>query len=524
MKKEKQRFSGINRILFLFLAAMIFSLQGFAQSVVSGTITTVNGEPIPGATVVVEGTTNGAAADIDGNYTLSDVRNGDVLLFSFVGMKSQQVQYTGQSQVNVQLEPDIIGLEEVVAIGYGTMKKSDLTGSVSSVNSEEINAFPTTTIAEAIQGRTSGVHVVQNSGRPGDAPQILLSRINQDNKYDEGIVTYTMMAPPTLNIYNEDGSYTNFLNAYPFSYTGYANPVMIVNERSRNSYSNNVIANLQLNYKPVKGISVKISGNVDNSDYRFDYYQSRKYIGSTGYASISTRQNLHLNSDNIINYEKKIGENHNFSATGAITYEEYNSTTLGASGSGFLSDKYETYNIAAASIINPPSSSYLKWTLLSYLGRMNYSFKNKYLLTLSFRADGSSRYSEGNKWGYFPSGAFAWRISDEEFMEDIDFISNLKLRVGYGETGSTAIDPYATLSMLSTGKTVFNNDSYTYFAPSSTFPGDLKWETTAQSDFGIDVGFWENRFNLTVDYYIKNTRDFAYTCISSVGTLVRCKN
>ena len=145
--------------------------------------------------------------------------------------------------------------------------------------------------------------------------------------------------------------------------------------------------------------------------------------------------------------------------------------------------------------------------MLSYLGRLNYSFKNRYLFTFSFRADRSSRYSDGNKWGYFPSGAFAWRISDEDFMDDIELISNLKLRAGYGETGSTAINPYATLSMLSTGKTVFNNDSYTYFAPSSTYPGDLSWETTSQTDVGLDIGFWRNRINLTADYYVKNTRD-----------------
>ena len=453
-------------------------------------------------------------------------------------MKSKEVTYSGQSPIAVSLEADVIGLEEVVAIGYGTMKKSDLTGAVSSISSEEITAFPTTNLVQAIQGRTSGVHVMQNSGRPGDTPQIrirgtnsikgnnsplwiingfpgnpeildnsdiesmevlkdasataiygsrgangviivttkqgkagatkvdykgsyssqtirhkldlmnaeefmrkiniqqindvgkeyftasdisnagkgtdwqdemyraaplndhsvtvsggsentqfaiggnffdqkgivlnddgyqrmslraslnhniskkfsiaynaILSRINQDIKSDIGIVNHTIMAPPTLKLYEEDGDYTNFLNAYPFSYTGYENPVMIVNERSRISRSNNVMANLELNYKPVEGLSIKVSGNVNTSDSRLDYYQTRNYIGSTGVASISTSRNLQINRDNIIHYEKKFGEDHKFSATGAVTYEEFNSTTLGASGSGFLSDKCETYNI-----------------------------------------------------------------------------------------------------------------------------------------------------------------------------------
>ena len=138
---------------------------------------------------------------------------------------------------------------------------------------------------------------------------------------------------------------------------------------------------------------------------------------------------------------------------------------------------------------------------------VNYSFNEKYLATVSFRADGSSRYSEGQKWGTFPSASLAWRLSEEEFIKNISFISDLKLRAGYGETGSTAIGPYYTLNQLQSSKVVFGDALVTGYAPTNRLAGPLKWETTAQADVGLDIGFLEHRLSLTVDYYVKNTRD-----------------
>ena len=132
---------------------------------------------------------------------------------------------------------------------------------------------------------------------------------------------------------------------------------------------------------------------------------------------------------------------------------------------------------------------------------------------MSYRADGSSKFSEGNKWGYFPSAALAWRISEEDFLKGHPYISNLKLRASWGSTGSQAIGPYVTLNQLSSGKTVFNDALYNTFAPGTNLPGDLKWETTQQTDIGIDLGVIENRFIFTADYYIKNTSDLLNTVV-----------
>ena len=148
---------------------------------------------------------------------------------------------------------------------------------------------------------------------------------------------------------------------------------------------------------------------------------------------------------------------------------------------------------------------------MSYLGRINYSLLGRYLVTASFRADGSSRYSEGSRWGYFPSGAVAWRVSEEPFMKEFESISNMKLRVGYGKTGSTAIDPYMTQNLLTTGKTATGSENVPYYSPSSTYPEDLKWETTSQWDAGVDLGFFKQRLRITADYYYKKTTDLLNT-------------
>src|SRR5690606_28088616 len=164
--------------------------------------------------------------------------------------------------------------------------------------------------------------------------------------------------------------------------------------------------------------------------------------------------------------------------------------------------------------------------LLSYLGRVNYSLSDKYLFTASFRSDGSSRYSEGNKWGYFPSAAIAWRVSGEGFMNDVSLICDLKLRGSWGLSGSQAIGAYATLNQLSPGNTIFGNELYKTFAPWTSLLGDLEWETTEQIDFGADFGLVNNRIYVTADYYIKNTFDLLNTVSlpSSLGFTTTIQN
>ena len=354
----------------------------------------------------------------------------------------------------------------------------------------------------------------------------ILSRTNENPTDDMNVLLSALSATPTVGPYLDNGKYRLLNGVYPFSPDNLINPIAYFNEVSNKQTANKVMANLAVTYKPVDGLSIKIAGNITNTDNRSDNYTGVEYPNSSGNANIGTNNSFYLNSDNIITYNKTFNKEHTITATGAFTYENYTYKSLSASGSGFLSDATESYDIGSATTVGIPSSSYSDWKMLSYLGRFNYSFKSKYLATISFRSDGSSRYSKGHKWGYFPSGALAWRISEEKFMKNITFISDAKLRFGYGQTGSTAIDPYFTLNMLTSGKEPFDNALYTYYAPGTRLPSDLKWETTSQTDIGLDLSLFNNRLRLTADYYIKNTKDLLNTVQlpASLGYTTTVKN
>ena len=682
------------------------------QKSVSGKVTDSSGSPLPGVSVVVKGTTTGVITDANGNFSLSTVPENAVLQFSFVGMKVQEVAVGMKTSINVTLEEETIGIEEVVAIGYGTVKKSDLTGAVASVKSAEIKAFATANVMQSLSGRAPGVQVMQNNGAPGGAVSIRIRGTNsiqgsneplyvidgfpysgsnptvlsnndiesieilkdasataiygsrgangvilittkrgkagkttvdfessygiqtlrkkldlmnateyamfyneqasndkltpyftqdQINGFGGGydwqdlvfkpapitnnsliinggnektqfsvsgtvfdqqgiiggsdykkysaranvtheinkmldfdlLVTLTkntslrqnssgsnrgeslngaaISAPPTLTPYNEDGSYRVLSTAYPFISNVIKNPLNYINEQRDGAEANIVLANAALIFEPIEGLTLKIFGGVENNDSRSDFYQTLNFINSKGNASVSTSNNMSLLNENTLSYTKTINEKHNIVAVVGHTYQDFTYKSLSGSGNGFLSDVTETYNLGSAEIPGIPGSGYSKSVLISYLSRVNYSYNNKYLLTASIRADGSSKYSQGNKWGYFPSGAFAWKVKEEGFMQDVNLISDLKFRTSYGYTGSQAIGAYATLNQLSSGKNVFGDALYTTFAPGTTLPGDLKWETTEQMDIGLDVAILSNRFRLTVDAYLKNTRDLLNT-------------
>ncbi|MFT3950061.1 MAG: TonB-dependent receptor [Agriterribacter sp.] len=315
-----------------------------------------------------------------------------------------------------------------------------------------------------------------------------------------------LMAPPTLSPYNADGSYRLLTTAYPFISNALANPLVLINRYDDRSKDDRLLANLAFTIKPVKGLSVKFSGGVDNDNLRSDLYRMiEPSTSSQGTAGISTSQYTNLISENIANYNKSFGEKHTVGITAGFAYQAATTTTVSASGNGFLSDVTNTGNLQGASTPGIPTSSYSKDVLSSYISRINYAYDDKYLLTVSFRRDGSSRYSAGNKWENFPAAALAWRLSKEPFMEGVKQISDLKLRGSYGKTGSNSLSPYQTLNTLSTFNTIFGDALAIGFGPSSTLPGNLRWETTNQLDVGLDLGVLESRIRFTADYYHKKT-------------------
>ncbi len=676
------------------------------QKSVTGKVTDLSGSSLPGVSVIIKGTTIGTITDIDGKYNLSNIPSNGTLVFSFVGMKRQEVAVNDRSTINVELEDETIGIEEVVAIGYGTMKKSDITGAVSSMKTEELESVPVYNMEQALKTRAAGIQVTQNSGEPGgrievrirggnsmigsnqplyvvdgfaitggidflnpsdiesidvlkdasataiygsrgangvviitskrgktgqkgkievstfygvqsatnryemldakqyaevanawlvdngqepffnlndvqnpgtdwqdqifrsapiqnhtitfsgasDATRYSLSgnyygqegiivnsgvkrgslrlnldhnvnkwakigvninlsrreknRINVNNGYyGNNIMSGALAAPPTLPIYDENGQFTKIESIYSFGSVDMRNPLLYA--QSKDKYLNNsVLGNTTLEIQLAKGLSFKTLLGLEYETYLREQFSPIIFSNDRGYASEGMSYRNSFLNENTLNYTKDFNGGHSLNLLAGYTYQTNMNRYHTISVSGFTNNTTENYNLGAAETVNPPGSGISEWTLASWLGRANYSLNDKYLFTASLRADGSSRFGSNHKWGYFPSGALAWRVSQEPFLKDIRLISDLKLRTSYGITGNTALNPYQSLDRMSSVKYIYGNQADEIgFVPSGIANQDLKWETTAQFDVGFDLNLIDNRLRFTFDYYQKNTTD-----------------
>jgi TonB-linked SusC/RagA family outer membrane protein len=704
------------QILFLTFGLMGVMVAQAQNVNVSGKVTDSNGETLPGVNVVLKGTTIGITTNIDGNYTLIGVKSNATLVFSFIGFRSLEIPINGQSTINASLEADVIGIEEVVAIGYGTMRKSDLTGSVSSVKSEDLMERPSSNLGQALQGKASGVMVRTTSAAPGGGVSIVIrghNSINSDSdplyivngvplsnintipvediesvevlkdasstaiygargangvilittkrgsakakpeitystrftletipgdlnmmngeefgtfysewelgtgaasdaskvwyngsdydqplpsdvgegtdwfdaitrtgfkqnhlisvnggnekttyamslnyldhkglmiagQYDRisikssistkitdwmdtgmdlflshditkssgentgsgsaGLIGQAIQMSPLLGIYAEDGvTYQD--NSLPASQT-LENPVATAKEVEDYDRLNRAFGNVFITVRPLKDLSVKFSVGGDVRNNKSYYYKPTSTIYgalSGGSASLAITDNSYVISENIATYKKEIGI-HKFDIVGGFTYEQQIYEKLGASASGFISDVYLYNNLSAASTFNSPTSNKTKWSLASGLGRINYSLANKYLLTFTGRYDGSSRFGDGNKWGFFPSAAGAWRFSEEAFTEDLSWLTYGKLRASWGSVGNQNIGLYGSQPLYSSANYPLGDAIISGVYASSLGNNNLKWETTETLDFGFDLGLFD-RLTLNFDYYYKKTFD-----------------
>ncbi|GEO10267.1 SusC/RagA family TonB-linked outer membrane protein [Segetibacter aerophilus] len=254
-----------------------------------------------------------------------------------------------------------------------------------------------------------------------------------------------------------------------------------------------------------KDLTFKSDFSIDYNAYKQDSYSGQLY-GSTGSASVNTQTNMYWQNENYFNYNKRIGTDHNLSAVLGLSWSQLRYQNNGASNSIFLSDFYGYSNLGAGAAVRPGvSSADGSSALNSYFGRINYSYKDKYLFTLTGREDGSSKFGSNNKYGFFPSAGVAWRVSQENFMKNVTALSNLKLRGSWGRTGNQEIGSYVTQSYISTANVVLGGTSFTGLYPSSVANNDLKWETTEQYDAGLEFGILHDRVNLSFDYYHKLT-------------------
>lgn len=318
-----------------------------------------------------------------------------------------------------------------------------------------------------------------------------------------------LFAPPTVNPYTPDGKYVRLNTVYPFISNAIINPIAIKNEVTNRFQVDDIVANVNLQVNPVKNVSLRVSGNIFNSNMRNDNFRNREPYGlnSAGNANINTSQYTSLLNENILNYKNIFGGVHSLDVVGGVMAQMDKSTSMGSgNATDFLSNEVFTGSIQSAGVPGLPTSTYSKTVLLSYVSRVNYGFDNRYLFTVSFRRDGYSAYSAENRWANFPSAAIAWRISNEKFMEKLNVVSDLKVRASYGRTGNTSIGAYQSLNILQPYNTIFGDALTIGYAPRPEYASKLKWELTDQMDIGLDLALFNNKIRFTADYYQKQTK------------------
>jgi len=693
------------------------------QKSISGKVIDSSGQPLPGVTVVVKGTTQGTVTNIDGEYSLLNIPEDATLLFSFVGMKIQEVVLDGQTVINITMTEETIGLEEVVAIGYGSMRKKDITGSIASISSDEIRANPYMNAVQSLQGKVSGVDIYSTSQRPGIAPTIRvrgnrsinannnplyvvdgiafegdLRDINSsdiesidilkdasataiygsrgangvvlittrrgkegktiisydgyygiqiDNKldlmngaefaevrrqaqrnagnydsdiplleldknmfyrldeymiesisagYDEngnydpskvksydwidevtklgtiqdhqisitggnsntktlfsagyfenegvvkgygyskyslrltidqkvnnrinfggslamsfnkrdesnGVYNKAAQAMPLSPVRDENG---NFI-LHPGNETTFFNAAVVAENDHFELLGNRFYSSLWAEINLAKGLKYRLNFGPDYKDGRNGYFYSSDGTGDgNANASQTTFRQFHFTLDNLVYYDKIFNDIHKVGLTVLQSIEEFKNESLNGSVSGLPYEYQEWYNLGTATSVTGLGSGYEQWKLCSFMARANYSFKEKYLVTLTGRYDGSSRLATGHKFSFFPSVALSWRIIEEPFMQNTDFFDNLKLRFGYGMTGNTAIEPYETLGELARTTYVSGDEGFLGYAPSSLSNSELGWEKTSQYNLGLDFNILNNRLSGVIDVYRQNTTD-----------------
>ncbi|WP_442590976.1 SusC/RagA family TonB-linked outer membrane protein [Pedobacter sp. AW31-3R] len=327
------------------------------------------------------------------------------------------------------------------------------------------------------------------------------------NVSPSGVVSALLNMPATASVYDSNGSYTL---RNPFENI-ISNPIASLNAQQNETSAYRILGTAFAEYRIIDGLKLKVLAGTDvNNTKENSYIPSTVYEGNAkkGIAAIGTLNSYSWLNENTLSYDKTFGKDHNFSSVIGFTQQAFHAESVTAGSSNFVSDDLAYHNLASGSVLTTPTSNTAEWALNSYLARVNYSYKQKYYVTASVRADGSSRFGKNNKWGYFPSAALAWKVSNEDFFTPLAaVVSDFKLRTSFGATGNQEIGNYQSLSTLSSVKYLFGNTLVTGFTPTNIANDDLGWETTYQYDGGFDIGFLKDRITLSADVYYKKTTD-----------------
>lgn len=691
----------IRLLLFFFLLPLCV----IAQNVnVRGIVKDVNGEALIGVSVSEKGTTTGTMTGIDGDYSLSVSPNA-ILRFTYLGYDPQEISLAGKTQINVILKEDSKLLDEVVVVGYGQMRRSDVTGSVVSVTSDAINKSVTTSIDQVLQGRAAGVQVQQNTGMPGGSSSIRIRGINSLNASNEpifvidgvvidgstgsgtdnaiasinpadivsmdilkdasataiygsrganGVIIITtkrgekgeasinyngyigwQQMPKKLDLLNlreyafhknekaelgivewdnnfvradllgdgtnwQDELFSNaFMTSHNLSVNGgsekntYAmsagyldqdgiavgsgfkrlnltgsfdsqvkkylrmginfafstseqqvtvsdqsliktalkqtpnvavrnaegnydgpdtneyvqnNPIGLAMLKKNDNEKMGIRGNTYAEATIIDGLTYKTELSFDygiNNTYRFDpSYQFGAIKNEVREGARSKSFNKFWTWRNIVTYNRTLGEIHSINAMLGQEMQKSSWEYLYAYRSGFLTNSATDIDAGDATTARNGGNNGAS-SLLSYFGRLFYSYNDKYLVTGTLRRDGSSKFHPDKRWGWFPSAALAWKISNEDFLVDNSVINNLKLRLGWGAVGNQNVPNYAYTATYSSVATNWG----TGLLASNTPNPDLKWETTNSSNIGLDLNLFQNRIEFIADLYYKKTNN-----------------
>jgi TonB-linked SusC/RagA family outer membrane protein len=680
---------------------------------VSGKIVSNTGEVLIGATVLEKGTSNGVATDAEGKFNIQ-VKDGNAILqVSYTGFSALEVPVNNQSQLDVTLSSDL-ALDEVIVVGYGTQRKSQTTGAISSISNRQINELPIMNARQALQGRAAGVDVVQAGSKPGAAPQIRIrgrrsfnasndplfvvdgipisGGIDDINPQDiqsmevlkdasstaiygargaNGVVLVTTnrgKAGRTTISWNSYGGPAQSLGkievfngpefaeykresrratgAYPAGPATEAADAKIFeavelesikngrstdyvdyllregfvqshqldasggNEKTQFFISGNLFKDVGVvknqdftrgtfrlnldhkindkikigtsttavysirngeNFNPIGGamqenplgkpyddagaliflptsdglrtnpIAEVIPGaNVDQTkryriftslygewqimkglQYRVNFgpditirrngtftgSQTNARRGGLPTASVNNQFGLNYTLENILNYNTKLGDRHSINLTALQSIQRDNFESSSTSVLGVPAEPQSFFNLGASSQVTGVGSNLVEWTLLSYMGRVNYSFDDRFMLTGTVRSDGSSRFGDNTKYGIFPSVAVAWNISNESFLKGVSWLDQMKLRVSYGAIGNQAINPYQTQALLGRTSYAWGTNAAFGYRPNTIGNPDLRWETSTTGNVGLDFEFFNGRISGSFEVYNTITTD-----------------
>ena len=334
------------------------------------------------------------------------------------------------------------------------------------------------------------------------------SRSQEGGYYQPGTISSAYKMMPTQGIYDAFGNYSVSDRGDPMD-----NPFALVTELDKEAVQDLLQGNVYGELKIIEGLKFRSSlgANISNGRTGRYYPRTLERGGSAdGEAWLGFSKNTDFLTENYLTYDFNIGEAHKFSLVGGYSYQSFRTESINVQTTGYISDSFSWWNIGAST--DPPlmNSMLITSDLSSWYGRLNYSFKDKILVTFNARQDGSSRFAKNNKWAFFPSGAIGWNVINEDFMSNFDLLSNLKLRASYGQTGNQAIRPYQSLASFTAVLATVQGGQIPAIRPATVANNDLTWETTTQADVGIDFGLFSGRIDATIDYYMMETTDLLF--------------